>query len=57
MGPVGRQVRPAGLGRTVLMDEAYDALLALILDEGLEPGTPAHRQHRQGLGRLADAAA
>ncbi|MET7550471.1 GntR family transcriptional regulator [Streptomyces sp. NBC_01724] len=40
MGPVGRQVRPAGLGRTVLMDEAYDALLALILDEGLEPGTP-----------------
>lgn len=33
-------MRPAGLGRTVLMDEAYDALLTLILDEGLEPGTP-----------------
>ncbi|WP_372348387.1 GntR family transcriptional regulator [Streptomyces sp. KL116D] len=40
MGAVGRQVRPAGLGRTVLMDEAYEALLALILDEGLDPGTP-----------------
>lgn len=45
MGGTGRRAatsgpgHTSGLGRSVLMDEAYQALLALIMDEGLAPGT------------------
>ncbi len=38
MGGAGRR-KGGGPVRTALMDEAYEALLSLILDEGLAPGT------------------